>query len=88
VSEEQHVIPVGDLISHDETEDCPCGPQVTFLTGGKVVTHNSLDGRERSEDRCGPPRDTVPCEACGVSIAAPRWFCGRCAKDRREGRKP
>jgi hypothetical protein len=34
------------------------------------------------------PKDTVPCEACGVSIAAPRWFCGRCAKDRREGRKP
>ncbi len=33
-------------------------------------------------------KDTVPCEACGVSIAAPRWFCGRCAKDRREGRKP
>ena len=46
---EQHVLPAGDLIEHEETEDCACGPKVTFLTDGKVVTHNSLDGRERHE---------------------------------------
>lgn len=49
--DELHVLPVDDLIEHEDSEDCPCGPQVTFLTGGKVVTHNSLDGREASEDR-------------------------------------
>lgn len=22
------------------------------------------------------PSEVVPCEGCGVSIKAPRWFCG------------
>lgn len=43
---EQHVLPTNDLVEHETSEDCVCIPKVTFLTDGKVVTHNSLDGRE------------------------------------------
>ncbi|WP_163275331.1 hypothetical protein [Cellulomonas iranensis] len=45
-----HVIPVDDLIEHEEAGDgCPCGPHVEFVSGGQVVVHHSLDGRERTE---------------------------------------
>lgn len=45
-----HVIPNCDLIEHDdEGDDCACGPSTEFLNGGKVITHNSLDGREDDE---------------------------------------
>lgn len=45
-----HVTPVNDAIEHEETGDgCPCGPSVEFVTGGQVVVHHSLDGRERTE---------------------------------------
>lgn len=33
-------------------------------------------------------RPKVACVGCGCSITAPRWFCGYCAKERREGRMP
>jgi len=53
-----HVLPLGDLIEHDEEGvDCPCGPDVEHLIGetggaGKLITHHSLDGRElREPDR-------------------------------------
>jgi hypothetical protein len=51
-----HVLPVGDLIQHEEEgEVCPCGVTVEPVkdeeTGpvGWLITHNSLDGRERFE---------------------------------------
>ena len=45
-----HVIPVDDLIAHeDEGDDCPCGPDTKYVEGGKVIVHHSLDGREQSE---------------------------------------
>ena len=67
---EQHVLPVADLIAHEETEDCPCGPKVTFVTGGKVVTHNSLDGREFGEGKCRYCRRTVEPEGAeGLCVA-------------------
>lgn len=51
-----HVEPVGDLITHTDT-DCPCGPDTEYFdpeTGetypsGPLVMHHSLDGRERHE---------------------------------------
>ena len=44
-----HVLPVDDLIEHDETEDlCICGPTVTLEPGGRMVVHHSLDGREHA----------------------------------------
>lgn len=52
-----HVTPNGDLIEHDPTVDCICGPDVEWVnpdTGGTyehgpLVGHHSLDGREADE---------------------------------------
>jgi len=41
-----HVIPIDDLKEHTETEDCECQPVVKYVDEGKIVTHNSYDGRE------------------------------------------
>jgi hypothetical protein len=48
-----HVVPVGDLIEHPD-DDCPCGPTSELVPiddgpDGWVITHHSLDGRERFE---------------------------------------
>jgi hypothetical protein len=48
-----HVEPVGDLIEHVD-EDCVCGPEVepVFAEDGScgwLISHHSLDGRERFE---------------------------------------
>jgi hypothetical protein len=50
----QHVVPVNDLIRHDLTEDCPCGPDAVPIkrddgSVGWVIEHHSLDGREAHE---------------------------------------
>ncbi|MEV5129308.1 hypothetical protein AB0K87_02105 [Streptomyces sp. NPDC053705] len=52
-----HVEPVDDLIEHDTSgqEDCVCGPRSRpeKTDDGSVnwiVVHNSLDGRELSEE--------------------------------------
>ncbi len=50
-----HVVPVDDLIEHEEAgDDCPCGVDIEYLIGedgtvGQLVTHHSLDGRELTE---------------------------------------
>lgn len=49
-----HVLPINDLVDHDDAgDDCACGPDVEHVPGpdgdGWVVTHHSLDGRERHE---------------------------------------
>lgn len=50
-----HVYPVADLIEHDTNgDDCVCGPEQIPVkrddgSVGWVVSHNSLDGRERFE---------------------------------------
>jgi hypothetical protein len=41
-----HVLPIGDLVQHEEVGDeCVCGPHVEFYPRGKVVVHHALDGR-------------------------------------------
>jgi hypothetical protein len=50
-----HVHPLRDLIEHELTDDCPCGPRqqpVTREDGsvGWLVVHSSLDGREKHEE--------------------------------------
>lgn len=48
----KHVIPCGDLIEHEESEDCVCVPEVTVYLeadSGFCVSHASLDGRELAE---------------------------------------
>jgi hypothetical protein len=46
---EAHVVPNGDLVEHDLHDGCACGPTPTFVDGGVVMTHHSLDGRELDE---------------------------------------
>ena len=51
-----HVQPVGDLVAHDLDDDCACGPAVEAVPRGDgsfgwLITHHSLDGRERFEQR-------------------------------------
>jgi hypothetical protein len=47
---EMHIVPFDDLIEHEETVDCICGPAVIYLDDGlKTITHSSLDGREQNE---------------------------------------
>jgi len=48
-----HIIPVGDLITHERAADCVCGPVKTLVARAfgpdELVTaysHMSLDGRE------------------------------------------
>lgn len=49
-----HVMPRGDRVEHEATDDCVCGPtpDPVSLSGGGVgwvMVHHSLDGREREE---------------------------------------
>ena len=43
-----HVYPLDDLREHDlESDNCACHPRIKYVgDGGKVVVHNSWDGRE------------------------------------------
>lgn len=48
--EQMHIRPVGDLIEHELTEECACGPQVEHLAEREwAYVHHSLDGRELLE---------------------------------------
>lgn len=49
-----HVVPVGDLVDHVLTGDCPCGPSDKPVerddgSVGWLAVHHSLDGRELHE---------------------------------------
>jgi hypothetical protein len=49
-----HVHPVDDLIEHELTDECPCGPEsrrevLEDGSDGWLVVHHSLDGREKTE---------------------------------------
>jgi len=49
-----HVHPVADLIEHEITDSCPCGPQARPVkrddgSVGWLLVHSSLDGREAGE---------------------------------------
>lgn len=46
-----HVYPVNDIYPHiTEGVGCPCKPCIEMVEdGGMVVTHNSYDGREKTE---------------------------------------
>jgi hypothetical protein len=49
-----HVVPIGDLIEHDVTAECVCGPRVEPVkrpdgSCGWLVLHHSLDNREATE---------------------------------------
>ncbi len=50
MSETYHVVPVDDLVIHEEAGDeCICGPHVEYFTRGRVVVHHALDGRQADD---------------------------------------
>jgi hypothetical protein len=54
-----HVLPVDDLVGHEEAQDlCACGPHVEFFPRGKVVVHHALDGRH-ADDPHWPRRRAI-----------------------------
>lgn len=45
-----HALPVDDVVAHDLTDFCACGPRIEPIIGSScVVVHASLDGRELAE---------------------------------------
>jgi len=44
-----HIIPLEDIEPHFQTIDCHCHPERHPETTGRMVVHNSFDGREKSE---------------------------------------
>jgi hypothetical protein len=45
-----HIVPYDDLMEHEQSANCICGPTVQYLDDGlKTITHVSLDGREVEE---------------------------------------
>lgn len=45
-----HVLPVNDLVTHQEHDDCICGPNVEPVLSddgscGWLISHHALDGR-------------------------------------------
>lgn len=48
--EEVHILPEGDIVAHEYSEDCVCGPAPSLRdSGGWLYTHESLDRREDDE---------------------------------------
>jgi len=61
-----HVMPVGDLTTHDPEDSCACGPEAVPVKreDGSVawmIVHHSLDGRESAEHGT----DRAYCNLCG-----------------------
>jgi hypothetical protein len=55
----RHIIPVGDLIDHEVSDDCVCGPQAEPISREDgsmnwLYVHHSLDGREKDEADATP----------------------------------
>lgn len=44
-----HAAPLDDGMIHEFTTECPCGPTPITVPGGLILSHASLDGRERQE---------------------------------------
>jgi len=46
MSDTINVLPVDDIEPHIENEQCPCMPSVERHEDGRIIIHNSFDGRE------------------------------------------
>jgi hypothetical protein len=42
---EAHVVPRGDYVEHELSDDCVCGPTQEAVSGGWLIIHHALDGR-------------------------------------------
>lgn len=43
-----HILPVNDLIEHEESSICECCPELRMENNEMMFIHNSYDGREES----------------------------------------
>lgn len=65
-----HVMSIGDLINHQPTASCLCGPEQELVKDHDghdawVVTHHALDGREHTEpEHTEPDHDKHTCPLC------------------------
>lgn len=42
-----HILPINDLIEHEERSTCDCNPSVEIIEGGDLmIIHTALDGRK------------------------------------------
>ncbi len=48
-SETWNVVPVKDMREHEEHVSCWCKPSIHRERRGRVIVHNSMDGRELVE---------------------------------------
>lgn len=55
-----HVVPINDLIDHEDSADCWCVPKVEHVDNGTLITHNSADGREDFESGHGTTHRPKP----------------------------
>lgn len=39
-----HIIPESDITEHEQSENCPCFPEIEKTKGVKIIRHNSFDG--------------------------------------------
>ena len=44
-----HVLPVNDILEHQECADCWCDPEIEVVGATLLIIHNSFDGREYKE---------------------------------------
>lgn len=48
-----HIIPIDDLLEHEQAAGCWCKPKVVRCDGGLIAIHNSADWREAAERDLG-----------------------------------
>ena len=48
-----HVMPVDDIFPHICSTECLCAPVITIENNGRIIVHNSYDGRETIETTKG-----------------------------------
>lgn len=52
--EKYHVLPIDDLLKHEESENCQCQPKIEVQESGDlIVIHNAFDGRDLVEQGLG-----------------------------------
>ena len=46
-----HVLPINDVVEHEESEDCPCEPRIEGDGPRFIIIHHAFDRREFTECR-------------------------------------
>lgn len=78
----QHVWPCRDLIQHEWSDDCVCGPTQKPIERedgsiGWIVQHASLDGREKRETDRVAELGLPLAGAITAVVGVLSWFIGR-----------